>query len=64
MYNVNFLGLTSQKQNFKRPETAGSIAYNAKPQLFKAVPETAGSVASTGSSSSTGSSCGSTVAIA
>ncbi|MBQ8476169.1 hypothetical protein IJ531_03805 [bacterium] len=63
MYNVTFLGLTSQKQNFKRPETAGSIAMNSKPQLFKTV-ETAGPIASTGASSTSSSSCGSTVAVA
>ena len=62
MNKVDFLGLT-QKQNFKKPETAGTIAYS-QPQLFKAVPETAGSVASAGSASSGGSSCGSTVAVA
>ena len=64
MSSVNFLGLTSEKQNFKRPETAGTIAMNKPPQLFKSVPETAGSIASSGSSSSSGSSCGSTVAVA
>ena len=55
MSNVNFfLGLTS-KQNFNKPETAGSIAYK---------PETAGSIASVGTSSvglsgSTPAGCGS-----
>jgi len=56
MFNVNFLGLTSQKQNFHKAETAGSIAY--KPA------ETAGSIASVGSSTvglsgSTPAGCGS-----
>ena len=66
MFNtVNFLGLTS-KPNFNKPETAGSIAYNSKPQLFRPV-ETAGSIASSSTSagsSSGSSSCGSTVAVA
>ena len=61
---VEFLGLT-KKQSLQRPETAGSIAYNSKPQLFRSVPETAGSIASSsGATSSNSSSCGSTVAVA
>ncbi len=55
--NVNFLGLTSKAQSV---ETAGSIAYSAKPQLFRPA-ETAGSIASSTPSmgGSTPSGCGS-----
>lgn len=63
--SVSFLGLTSKNstsQPFKA-ETAGSIAFNSKPQLFRQV-ETAGSIAvntssagTSSSASSSGSSC-------
>ena len=59
MYNVNFLGLTS-KQNSHKAETAGVIAHNSKPQLFRPA-ETAGTIASSTPSmgGSTPSGCGS-----
>ena len=46
----------------RKVETAGTIAQ--APKLFNRVPETAGSVASSAGTSSTGSSAASTVAIA
>ena len=51
---VNFFTSNAQPE-LNKPETVGAIAYN-KPKLFTAVPETAGSIASSCSSSSCGSS--------